>query len=83
MLHDGGKISNNYAAKLLQQRPPCFLQSLVVQKANKTSFIYEAIRVNLGESKVYNKTKYFCSDSMMKYALREGFERAKREIRES
>ena len=30
-----------------------------------------------------NKTKYFCSDSMMKYALREGLERAKRELRES
>ena len=30
-----------------------------------------------------NKTKYFCSDSMMKYSLREGLERAKRELRES
>ena len=30
-----------------------------------------------------NKTKYFCSDSMMKYALREGFERAKKELRKS
>ena len=30
-----------------------------------------------------NKTKYFCSDRMMKYALREGLERAKRELRES
>ena len=33
-----------------------------------------------------NKTKYFCSDSMMKYALREGLERAeraKKEMRES
>ena len=30
-----------------------------------------------------NKTKYFCSDSMMKYALKEGLERAKRELRES
>ena len=30
-----------------------------------------------------NKTKYFCSDSMMKYALREGLERAKRELRKS
>ena len=35
---------------------------------------------------IKNKTKYFCSDSMMKYALREGLERAeraKKEIRES
>ena len=30
-----------------------------------------------------NKTKYFCSDSMMKYALIEGLERCKRELRES
>ena len=29
-----------------------------------------------------NKTKYFCSDSMMKYALREGLERAERAKRE-
>ena len=28
-----------------------------------------------------NKTKYFCSDSMMKYALREGLERAKKVLR--
>ena len=28
-----------------------------------------------------NKTKYFCSDSMIKYALREGLERAKKELR--
>ena len=30
---------------------------------------------------IINKTKYFCSDSMMKYALIEGLERAKRELR--
>ena len=35
------------------------------------------------KSSSINKTKYFCSDSMMKYALREGLERAKRELRES
>ena len=35
------------------------------------------------EAFIKNKTKYFCSNSMMKYALREGLERAKREIRES
>ena len=30
-----------------------------------------------------NKTKYFCCDSVMKYALREGLERAKRKLRKS
>ena len=36
----------------------------------------------LNKENLENKTKYFCSDSMMKYALREGLERAKRGKRE-
>ena len=43
---------------------------------------FHDIKISLGKVSK-NKTKYFCSDSMMKYALREGLERAKRELRES